>query len=61
MQALPPQNLKAASKLIFTNGGFVGCHLFNSIHRIAHANNLQYSLVLCSKYQGSPAGYGYWF
>nr|KJB84011.1 hypothetical protein B456_N001100 [Gossypium raimondii] len=34
MQALPPRKLKAASKLIFMNGGFGGCHLFDSIHRI---------------------------
>ncbi|TYG37347.1 hypothetical protein ES288_D13G134400v1 [Gossypium darwinii] len=31
MQALWPRRLKAASKLIFTNSGFDGCQLFNSI------------------------------
>nr|XP_012466090.1 unnamed protein product [Gossypium raimondii] len=37
MQALPPRKLKAASKLIFMNGGFGGCHLFDSIHRIGQS------------------------
>ncbi|KAG4133282.1 hypothetical protein ERO13_D08G087600v2 [Gossypium hirsutum] len=31
MQALRPQRQKAASKLIFTNGDFDDCQLFDSI------------------------------